>query len=288
MNILKIKSFLLSICLFTSILMSAQSKHEIGIHAGGGLSSLKYDSSFGSQKNGQGLSLGIDYSLYFNTNWSIKTGLSVATYNSKIAVNTISDKYPAQESSGEFFELQYTVDNYKEKQNTMLLNIPLMIQFEYGNITKFYVAGGVKVGLPINSKIKINQADIVAKGYFPQINETPLDEPLYMGFGTFRTTEEKKDLDLNISVMLALESGVKWTLSDNMFLYTGAYLDWGMNDIRKIKGSNWLEYNKISPTDYKFNSMLQSQYATTGGTQTILEKVVPIAIGAKVRLSFTL
>ena len=282
------KAIIISISIVISVAGIAQNRHEVSFFGGGGLSTLSYSPKEGKQKDNFGYSVGVDYNFYFSSNFSIKSGLSLSDYNSKLEMNSLSDKYLTQDIGGEPFELQYQVDNYEEKQNMMSLNIPIMLQYEQGSKTKFYVAGGVKIGIPVKSESEISSAKIKALGYFPQWSETPIDEPEFMGFGNFNSLKSTYDLDFSLAVMLSLEAGVKWQLSDKLSLYTGVYCDFGVNDINKENNKNWLIYNKDYPTNYVFNSALASSINKNGEQKDVVKKVTPMAIGAKISLAVEL
>ncbi len=77
-----------------------------------------------------------------------------------------------------------------------------------------------------------------------------------------------------------------------MSLYTGAYFDYGLNDI--VKGGHDRSFTKLVETQDGIktlnNSILNSSigYSNNTFTQELTERVVPMAVGLKLRLSFAM
>jgi len=110
---------------------------------------------------------------------------------------------------------------YEEKQRILALQIPLMLQLQGGAWHKFYFAAGAKAGIPIYDKFKINDSNC----------------------------------ELQTTFLASAEMGMKWRFTKSMFLYTGAYLDYGLND-----------FTENSVAGYK--------------------TMAPVAVGLKLKLAF--
>lgn len=276
----------------TAAFSQEKAKPEISVWGAGGLSTLKVDTKIGDNKNGIGGSFGIGYTYFITNKWGIGSGFELSLYNAKSTINSISDRYNSND--GEYdFEFRTTVSDYEEKQNTMYLNIPLMAQFQTPIIgeNQFYIAGGFKVGIPVSKKYKVTKATMVNSGYYSIWNdkkELILASQEFMGFGTFQRSDVKRDLDLKIACLLSLEAGVKWKVGETTALYTGVYFDYGLNDINKNADKRLVEYNKTNPEEFINNSILSSQYTVNSNLENIADKVIPMAIGLKVRLAFGL
>ena len=267
------------------------SKHELSVWVAGGLSTLQYSTDFGDSKGKAGGSFGVGYNYYFTNQWSLSTGLELSLYNSKVNTDPLNDFYDAND--GEYdFEFRTRVTGYKEKQKAMLLNIPVMAQFELPvGYNKFYAAGGFKFGIPVSSKYKVTNAIIENSGFYPEWSGQQnliLHTQKFMGFGTFSRNDVEDDLDLKLSCMVALEAGMKWNLSSSMDLYTGAYFEYGLNDIKKDANKRLIGYNRVDPENFVNNSILSSEYPIGANLESYADKVVPMAAGIKVRLAFKL
>jgi hypothetical protein len=67
--------------------------------------------------------------------------------------------------------------------------------------------------------------------------------------------------------------GMKWRIADNMYLYTGAYIDYGLNDPAKN--------NRIPTSDYIFPDYQELELLK------FAEQTNLMTIGIKLRLAFT-
>ncbi|MDR0832870.1 MAG: PorT family protein [Candidatus Symbiothrix sp.] len=269
---------LLAAVLFT-LSMSAQSKHEFSIAAGGGSSTLRYKSVEGAGKSGFGSNVGLGYTYFFNANWGLGTGVGASLFSGQYDIPSFSEFYQSHDGE-EAFEYRYTAKNYNEKQRAWLLDIPLMVQFQTG---KFYAKFGAKAGIPLSANYKNSVGELQASGYYPQSDLT-LNDPAFMGFGTFTNISNKDDLKLKTAFFAAAEAGVKWKLSGNLALYTGAYLDYGLNNTLKQETSanHLIAYNAAAADTYRPNSVFNSQKEG----KSLVDKVNPLSAGIKVSLAF--
>ncbi|WP_108823355.1 porin family protein [Dysgonomonas sp. Marseille-P4361] len=277
--------------LICSILSAQNNKtHEVSVWGAGGLSTLQYDLNIGDSKNGVGGTVGFGYNYNFNENWSIGSGLELSFYSAKSTIDGLSDSYAAND--GEYdFVFHTTIKNYKEKQSATYLNIPIICQYQTPvfNEHSLYVSAGMKIGVPVSKTSKVTNADFNNYGYYPEWENPIQDDPYFMGFGAFKSIDKKGTLDLKIVYILALETGLKWKLSEDLGLYTGVYLDYGLNDIKKADDKRLIQYNKEMPEDYIHNSILLSKAAINDSEDKILSKKInSIAAGIKVRLAFCL
>ena len=146
--------------------------------------------------------------------------------------------------------------------------------------------------MPMTSKFEIGKAEFNNSGYYPQWSaqdgrELIMDTQKYMGFGSFTQTDKKGNLDLNVAIQLTLETGIKWKLTNSTDFYTGVYVDYGLNDIKKTD-KNILEYNQTRPTDFINNSILSSTHITEHGSGKLVDKVIPLSLGLKLGFAFNL
>lgn len=272
----------------TAVYSQTHSKHELSVWGGGGLSTMDYSTTIGDSKMRAGGLFGIGYNYSLTDKWSLSTGLELSFYNSKMKGSELNDSYTAND--GEYdFELTSSVTGYVEKQKATYLNIPVMAQFELPalNQHRFYAAGGFKFGIPVTGKYTVDRAIIHNSGYYPDLNITYYDQH-FMGFGTFSRNDFEEDLDLKLSCMLSLETGMKWRLPNSLSLYTGAYFDYGLNDIKKDVNKRLIEYDPAYDENFTVNSVFSSQYESNGKSEDITDKVIPWAVGIKIKLAFAL
>lgn len=266
-------------------------KHEFSVGLLGGIHALEYDLSTGKQSKPFSGGVGVGYTYFFKKNIGLATGLDLAFYNSKVKLDEFVGNHTAfDQYSQEHFDFNYKLRNYEENQNALFINIPIMLHYQFtdGESVKFYAAGGAKVGLPISGKYKSEGADLTTYGYYPDSDAT-LTSPTFRGFGDFVTRKQDDELKYKMSFSLALELGAKWQLPNDLSLYTGAYVDYGLNDIQKKEkqtGQHLVMYNEMNPESHIFNGITNSSYAQDGAMRTMVDKVNLLAYGIKVRLAF--
>ncbi|MFV0521764.1 MAG: porin family protein [Mangrovibacterium sp.] len=261
-----------------------ENKHEVFISGGGGLSTLSYDTPIGDSESACGFLFGVGYAYKFNKTWSINTGLEITSYNSSMKGSNFSDSYSAND--GEYdFVFTTNVAGYTESQQALYLNIPIMAQYELviGNKTGFYVSGGMKIGIPLVSKYTVDKPTVFNTGYYPDLDVT-YDYLNYKGFGTFYPLNEEYDLDLRLSAMLSLETGVKWRISEKFNLYTGLYFDYGLTNSQPNISGHFVNYDVAEENCFVMNGVLGSEYTDTS-TKPLVDKVRPIAFGIKIKMA---
>lgn len=265
-------------------------RHEVTGWINGGFSSLQYSPKVGDHTGGIGGELGVGYTYSFNPKWGISTGLGVGLYNAKTRINGHFDTYAAIDDEEEYnkMNLLVDIDQFEEKQQAYLLNIPLMLQFQAaGNETNtFYAALGGKISIPIHSKYK-STGNYITKGKYA-FTETIFEDMPEHGYNTYDRLKENRSLKMNLNVQLAAEVGYKWLLNEDWFLYTGVYCDYGLNDIRKNKDNalHVLEYNRQNPIRYGINSIAESSYSNGKENGYYLKKMNTISLGLKVKVAF--
>jgi len=266
----------------------AQNQFEFSVSGGGGFAPLHYQPTTGKQKAGFGGHVGLGLHIPFSQKWSVETGAEVACYNSTFTMDNMYTRYSTFDINGTTFEFRNQLSGYEEKQHALLVQIPLMLQFKTGGTRQFYIAAGGKVGIPLTSKYTLSAATINNSGYYAEENSV-YDTQTFAGFGPFANRTANGNLDFKVAFLASVEAGVKWRLGDKLSLYTGAYLDYGLNNIMKTKTASALppivEYNSDNPPAFAVNSIMRSQYMQDK-VQTFTDKVKPIAAGIKLRLAF--
>lgn len=281
------RNFLLWGALASVFTVNAQStRHEFSLHMGGGISGLQYDVKIGDQKIGFGGNVGLDYTFFFSPNWGIGTGAEISLMNTKYKLSQFANSYAANDGIHDF-EFRYTLSDYTEKQQLWNINVPLMLKFQTNGNTKFYAAAGGKIGFPIDATYKSGMGHLKTSGYYPQFNNE-LFGPRFQGFGEFDMAEKKSDMELKTMFLVSVEAGVKWKLANDWSLYTGAYLDYGLNNVSKVAQDQiLLAYNNEFPTDFTRHTVLDSRYDDGGNLRNFTgDKMLPFSAGIKVAIAF--
>ena len=280
------KNIIISILFSLAGLGGLFAQHEFSARVGGGLSSLSYDLSSGAHTNGFGGRFGAGYNYFFNNRWGLGVGFELGLYNAKSALPTFGYSInPAFDIDGKTFEFITNISNFNERQQTMMFQIPLMLQFQTAGNGKrqFYAAAGAKAGIPIGEKYDIETTVVNAGKY--ELEVIVYDNDRFWGFDKF---EDKYNgsLDFNTAFFASAEFGVKWKLKDRMSLYTGVYLDYGLNNIHSKASSipPVVEYNTdIVPNRFAVSSVMRSH---NGSSHSFTDKVTPVAAGVTLRLAF--
>lgn len=284
-------SLLIAVAIIATGSLSAQvfkrQKHELSFHFGTGLSTLQYDLQTGKHKGGFGVQGGAGYAYFFTPDWGIRTGVEIALYQSSARLTNFSDSYDIQgATAADNYTFSYETDNYRETQQALYFNIPLMLQFQSGRTYKLYAAAGAKVGIPISATAKTKKYVMSTKGYFPQEGRTYDDLPQF-GFGDYEYLKSSTGLDkLKLHVMLSAEAGLKWKVVKNNDLYAGAFVDYGLDNIQGTKDKRFVTsvYVPRTPTTDKppMSPLIESQYKGAPFT----DKITPLAVGVKLRFTF--
>ncbi|GHT54507.1 hypothetical protein AGMMS49982_19320 [Bacteroidia bacterium] len=274
----------------------AFSRNEFSAHAGVGASSLWYPPSpnVGNYKFSVGYDFGIGYTLFFSKNktWAVSTGISFASFNSIYELATFTDaKYGIDDGYGGVFNHYDTISGYTESQHLSMLTIPLMLHFEkeVTETGKFYAALGVKFGLPVGTiDYKPDVQYLHTSG---TIRRTEIINPESMGIGNVK----RNRIDLSggstakpkTAYFVSVETGMKWALTNEWSLYTGVYMDYGLNKVIETGGKELVGYDAAEffanpSAKYRLAGMLS---ASADG-KPFVDKVSPVSAGVRVALAF--
>jgi hypothetical protein len=257
------KNIYILVCFLLASSMSVAQSHEFTIYGAGGMSDLNYKFDAGKVEGGFGGGAGVAYTYNIDANFGITAGIGFASYAGKVTSETFSGQYNTPDDIGDDFRFSYSVAGYEEKQSATLFTIPLMAQYSAfvdGRKSKLFVAAaGLKFGLPPNATATITPGSVTTTGYYAYEDRTYSDFP-QRGFVTGQSaTAVKSNIDLGITTMLSLEAGLQFVLNEQTGVYAGLFLDYGLNDIRKTKSSQVVEYQPYSPARFKYNSVLNTE-----------------------------
>ena len=244
-----------------------------------------------TRNNRLGAGLGIQYAHYLNKNWSISAGLEYQQYRSEAILSNFSDYYGTTDTEEADFNFRSSADTYKEWQGVDMVNIPLLLQYETSSLwatASIYASVGFQLGIPVFSKYKSTAYGLKTSGYYPQWDAL-LENPSFMGFGSWGTVKSSKQkLDIRNSNSLLLEIGFKQQLNAKQDLYFGFYADLGLNNLNKNSktSSALIEYEAGNPTNFQFNSVLNSSPQAQG--ETYGKKLKNQEFGLKIRYAFKL
>ena len=273
----------LLVCYSSLIQAQPQYNNEFTVSLGAGSSALKYKIGENSSKSGLGWQLGGGYSHYFSKNIGFSLGLEAEMFAASVDMGNISFEQQIQTPpglSGNFL-LRANYAGLKEKQTAIMLQIPVMLQFQFpvSESSFFFLGTGVKAGFPVSSKWNQDISGFTTTGFSEYTGQTYADMPNH-GFSTYPGQSASGRLELKSPVFFVLEGGLKFGIGVGKYLYTGVFLDYGLNDMYKKPAVNTslLVYNNDSPADYKHNSVL------TADRFSVPDGIKPFAVGIKIKI----
>jgi hypothetical protein len=258
-------------------------RHELSIYGLGGYSSIGYTlDKNGSKSSSMGGGAGLGYTFNISPSTGIVVGVEMMTYSSEASFDNIDGEYNDGTGINSLL-FSYSLNSYKETQNVTLFSIPVMAQYSLplgGGSTRFYASGGFKLGFPISAEADITiPGTVTTTGYYDHERVVYVNIPQHGFVSNANLPDVKKDIDLGVSVALALETGFRFTLTDRLNLYTGIYFDYGLNSIQKVNDRHLLEYDASNESSFKHNSVLNT---------ALVDKVNLLSAGLKVRIGFKL
>jgi hypothetical protein len=260
-------------------------RHEVAVYVAGGMSELNYSlDAKGSKTGGNSIIsslFGLGYTWNITECLGIVTGLEISNYSAKTAYDAVTDER-IYGSGIDRLKFGYSMNNYIEEQDVLLLSIPAMAQYStpLSNTIKYYLAGGLKIGLPVKSEATVFPGTVRTWGEFISYDserQTYFDDLPQHGFMYGQPPSFETDIDTHISLIASIESGAQFALYSKILLYTGIYLDCGLNSIRSAKDRQLINYQEFNPSALKYASVLNTAH---------VNKVRIFGAGLKVKISF--
>jgi len=239
-------------------------------------SSMGYSSDFGFGFTG-----------FFSRQVGIHTSVGFGLLNVKSKVNLYSITENYKDEFNEVYHRHAKLINYTEIYKPMYVCIPVMLQFQtkqkqYWNWTRsqragFYAMGGVKLHILFNNKYETSVDSLYTAAYFPE-KENWQGTQTFVGLGGFNGNGTTGKSDVGVLINLALETGVKWRIDNNIYVYTGVFFDCGLYDqINSDKEGNRQAYEKFTTKD-DFNDLTLLKFSKRANL---------MVVGVKVRFAFT-
>jgi len=250
---------------------------EVSFTMNGGFQGLDFKINQGTNSLQAGGKIGVGYTHFINKNWGISSGAEIGFYNNKATLHDnlyVSDQF---DSEGDFFEYRIKTTGFKENNPFYTLSIPLLLQYHTTGNTQFYVNGGARVFFPFSQKNKITINQITTTGYYPDYNVELADLPQH-GFSTTNNINNQSSSKLKTAVALSAEMGVSFGLTEKLRLYTGAYLDYGLNNMLNKQTSETTE----TLVDY-YN---QNQTNSVLKVNNMVNQAKLLGYGLQIKLAF--
>jgi hypothetical protein len=285
-----IGTMVLLLCINAAVAQT-QYRSEWHIHAGAGNATLQYQlpdfipTNSGNVKSGIGGNLGVSYAYFFSSCFGFSLGVEGSMYNSSLTLNNLDIEHLIETPPGLLgdFRLRANYSKLEEKQSAFLLQLPLMLQLQVplGEKAFFYLGAGGKYGLPVSATYHQSIGSMTTTGYSDYTAQVYQNMPNH-GFSTYTKVRSSDKLTFGSPFLLSLETGFKWKTSDKNAIYTGIYLDYGLHNMQKESTEKLLEYNAANPTDYQYNSLLQTAIDHT----PLVQEIKPFTLGIRIRMAF--
>ena len=255
--------------------------YEIGLSGSAGLSALHFTTADGSKPSySAGYAFGWDIAVFFTEHWAFRTGVNMASYHASVSFKQHETRSliatPSGLPTGSHFYMETEYRGYEEQQEALYLRFPLTAQYRK---SRFYAAAGIQAGIRANATCRIRSDKVITKGYSDYTMQ--YYENMH-GFDNYQNIGTVSKPDLGLALSGVVETGMIWKLKNEMSLYTGVFLDYGFNDVRKgnpMKES--IVYNENGA--HTFNSILNSQ----NDGKPMTDKVQPLAVGLRLRWSLS-
>jgi len=267
------KQIIIGVSLLVFGTLKAQyTKQYVHFDVGGGLHNLEYNLQNGTQKGQLGYTADVAYSYFFKPSWGIKTGIGVQAYGAQSTLNFLSAT-PAVDTDGDTYEFRTNYKNWQEEQHALFVEVPLELQFRHFFSKKvgLLASVGAKVSIPVLASYKTSGGSMVTTGYYSKWNVELYKMPQH-GFTTL-TNAYSGNLSLKTAYSGIADLGCLYTLSKEMSLYMGAYVNYGLNNILTP------DTKQIYQADGVYNGVFASNQLT---------KLNPFAVGVKVGVCWKL
>jgi len=285
----KVILFIILFALCSMNVMAQKSSLEFSIHGGGSFDVLAFAPlKKGNSSAGYGAEIGMGFSGFFSPQFGIYVGVGFNFMNIKSKLDTLKHVTSGLIKKDDLqnlrkYDLHTSLIDYTEVQRSMFITIPVMLQYQTKlnqhwdwRRTKnvgFYFMGGAKAHFLVNNKYETTVRMFKNLAHFTDMGVW-INGPEYQGFGTFdNNTVGEGKLNFGFMLSVALETGVKWRIDRNIFLYTGIYFDCGVNDPFKDSRKSLANYTKKE--DFKELTLLKAA-----------DRVNMLAVGIKVKVAF--
>jgi len=180
---------------------------------------------------------GIAFAVYPWKNFGFATGLDYSMRKKTNKGENVEMSKTITDFAGDEIIFKYSIDKYREELQANTFQIPILLKLRWDY---FYIAAGMKIGLPQNMEAKFSYDNLVTEGC---VWGVCIDDLSYMGFGVHEDSSITTKITLKTLYMLTAESGVRIKFSESIALVLGAYADYSLNRgfKRDLPGVEWVE-----------------------------------------------
>jgi len=188
---------------------------------------------------------GISFAVYPWKNFGFASGLDYSIRQKTIQGDSARISRIITDNAGDEIEFKYYIDKHKEELRANTFQIPILLKFRWDY---FYIAAGVKIGLPQDDmNAKFSYDSLATEGC---VYGVCIGDLSYMGFGVHKDSSVTTKITLETLYMLTAESGIRIKFTENFALVLGAYADYSLNRSfkRDLPGVEWIELGEEEAT----------------------------------------
>jgi len=201
------------------------------------------------------------------------SGLGYSSYMSDLSLNSYSDTLNATDSDNESYERRITGKNILENQKITMLNIPLLINFQYPFGAKFGVSlqTGVNFSIPVSKKFS-SIGTFTYTGYYPTYKVLFSDVP-YEGFqSNVENNVEDEDLKLkSLNPELTITGGAYFFATDKMQLSLGFFYNKLLSNLSGFE----------TPDDFTLSFMPDELNSIMQGSSKVTAQAIGLKVGVR-------
>jgi len=273
---------IMTLLLSSTVLFSQEKGHYLSVGGTLGSSKLTYSLQNGEGKVKSGLGYGgkLGYSYFFSKHFGVGTGLGISAYRTTAHFDYDIKFNDLIDDEGDDYNRIVSLRDWKERQKTTFIEIPLLFQFQYkfGKYEGFglYANLGIKAQIPVSSGYEVTNGTMENQGEYHKWGEPILYGMPNHGYGT---TEPRPSGDVKLKTGFAATASLGFLVSLTRIidLQVGAYCDYGFTNKKKE------EIGSIVYLDDQSNNQYRSLL-----TSTDIGKVRSLSVGGELGLRFKL
>ena len=219
-------------------------RHYMDIYVAGGVSHWNYPLKGGNVTMDASFSAGAGYTFFFHPNVGLQTGLScsriasVAKLTDPMEWTKWQDGNPLTDYMGERYVHRTSFNDWREQQQTYLLEIPLGLRFRYFKApeskTGLHAAFGVKLAIPVYANYKLLAGSVTHTGWYEQWQLVLHDLPGRYETETYTQEESILNRLQTVNAEAYAELGAAFRINPHYEIYVAAYGQFMVNNFSSI------------------------------------------------------
>ncbi|MBQ9296866.1 MAG: OmpA family protein [Paludibacteraceae bacterium] len=262
-------------------------KHYIDVYAGGGVTGMGYSPDGGKMSPSGSFSVGAGYTWFFVPYMGLQTGISLTRVGGTARLTEPMEWTGLTDYQGETYTHRTTFDNWRERQQSYLFQVPIGLRFRYrkeqDQRAGLHAAFGFNLAVPVVSNYKNTSGSLTHTGWYEQWHLMVHDLPGRFETETVTTPQEEsiaKKLH-PVNVQAYAELGTTIRLNERAELLVAAYAQYMLNDFSAV---NRDERTALGFANGRNNYTFMPEYRGLVGTDHV-GAIHPWVAGVKLGVS---